>query len=74
MSSNIKLENSGFFPRKKKDLQEKKKSIYLFLATWDFVAACRLSPVAASRGCSLVAVHGCLIVVASLVNFMLALP
>ena len=73
MSSNTKLEDGGFFPRKKKDLQ-KKKSIYLFLATWDFVAACRLSPVAASRGCSLVAGHGRLIVVASLVNFILALP
>ena len=61
----MKLENGGFFPRKRKDLQ-KKKSIDLFLATWDFVAACRLSPAAASRGYSLVAVHGVLTAVASL--------
>ena len=60
-------------PERRK-IYRKKKSIYLFLATWDFVAACRLSPVAASRGCSLVAGHGRLIVVASLVNFILGLP
>ena len=34
---------------------------------WVFVAACRLSLVAASRGCSLVAMHGLLTVVVFLV-------
>ena len=38
------------------------------MATWDFVAACRLSPAAASRGYSLVAEHGRLVMVASLVE------
>ena len=42
---------------------------YLFIYSlhWVFIAACRLSPAAASRGCSLVAVCVLLLMMASLV-------
>ena len=47
-----------------------KNKFYLFIyfwLCWVFIAACQLSLVAASGGFSLVAVHGLLAVVASLV-------
>ena len=43
-------------------------NIYIFCLQWIFTAACRLPLVAESSGYSLVAVHGLLIVVASLVT------
>ena len=52
------------------DVQEEliKKIIYVFLACWVFVAACRLYPVAASGGYSLIVVGQLLAAVTFLVQ------
>ena len=42
--------------------------LFIFLLPWVFVAVCRLSLVAVSEGCSLVAEQGLLTAVASLVD------
>ena len=66
-SRNVKRKESCFSTS---DMQKRFLKHYLFIyfwLCWVFFAACGLSLVAESGSCSLVAVHGLLIAVASLV-------